>query len=459
MDPFERKLVTVFEREPGFDRIRSLMVAVSGGPDSVALLVSLCRLSCQLGVEIKVAHVNHGLRGEESDADQRFVGQLCRDLGVHLDVNRLGPLREKGNLEEQMRIGRYQSLYEMAEPDGTAVATAHHADDQAETILLKLIRGSGLAGLSGIYPIMRNKNERVCVIRPLLGFRKAEILDYLKCRNVSFRTDSSNLSTGLDRNWVRQVLLPQVVERLNRRAVEHLCHTATLAREAEALMKSLSASILDEVVVSGSSREVAVDIPRLSSQPVAFRRRLLREAVLLFDPGLRALGFEPVQSILDLSENPNGHRIELPRGVVAVRQDDQIVIRAQGLDRSFSYLLPVPGRIHIESLSRTVSVENWEDGAKPSEVVKFGFSPDALMVRNRRPGDVFCTRSGRPRKLKKLFNDKQIPINQRDRLIVVLWGEKIIWVEKLWPHPEYRNDETPTVALRIVDYSPSICGG
>ncbi len=453
MDPFERKLITVFEREHGFDRIRSLMVAVSGGPDSVALLVSLCRLSYRLGIEIRVAHVNHGLRGEESDADQTFVGQLCRKLGVHLDLSRLGALREKGNLEEQMRISRYRSLYELAEAEGAVIATAHHADDQAETLLLKLIRGAGLAGLSGIYPRVRDERGRVRVIRPLLCFRRVEILDYLKRRNVSFRTDSSNLSADLDRNWVRQVLLPQVVERLNRRAVEHLCHTATLAREAETLMNSLSASVLDEVVVTRSSREVALDIPQLRSRPVAVRRRVLREAILLFKPGLRGLGFEPIKSILDLLESPHGHRMELPRGAVAVRQGDQLVIRAQGSDRSFSYLLPVPGRIHIESLRRTVSVENWDDGSKPSEVVKFGFVPDALVVRNRRPGDVFCTRSGRRRKLKKLFNDKHIPLDQRDRLIVVLWGETIVWVEKLWPHPEYSNDEAPTVALRLVDYN------
>ncbi len=449
MDTFERKLVRVFEKEPGFDDSRSLMVALSGGADSVALLVSLCRLSRRFDIEVQAAHVNHGVRGEESDADEQFVGRLCGRLGVHLAVGRLDDLTDEGNLEERMRIGRYRILYEVAGPQ-TVVATAHHADDQAETLLLKLARGAGLAGLSGIYPRVRDETGRLRVIRPLLSFRRAEILGYLERQEMSFRTDSSNASGHLDRNWVRQALLPRIVERLNRRAVEHMCNTATLAREAEALMKSLSAAALEEIVLARSSREVELDLPGLRSHPLALRRRLLKDSVGLFKPG-KGPGFEQVDSLIDLLESPNGHRRDLPGGLVAVRQGDRLAIKVDRPARAFSYLLSVPGEIHIESQNRTLSIESWEERLKQPDVVKFGCTAAELVVRNRRTGDTFYTRSGHRRKLKKLLNDQHIPSDERDRLIVVVWGETIVWVEKLWPHPKFVNDGAPTIALRLRD--------
>ena len=150
MDPFERKLFRVLKKEPCVAHTQSLIVAISGGPDSVALLAGLCQLSSQFGVEIQAGHVNHGLRGQESEDDQRFVAGLCEALGVRLTVPRLeGMTVEGGNLEERLRVQRYRLLEELAAAQGGVVATAHHADDQAETLLLKLARGAGLRGLSG----------------------------------------------------------------------------------------------------------------------------------------------------------------------------------------------------------------------------------------------------------------------------------------------------------------------
>ena len=193
MDHFERKLLRVLEKEPCFAQTRSLIVAISGGPDSVALLAGLCLLSPQLGMEIRAAHVNHGLRGQESEDDQRFVAGLCEALGIRLTVHRLkGMILEGGNLEERLRVQRYRLLEEQAAAQGAVVATAHHADDQAETLLLKLARGAGLKGLSGIYPRLQDQEGRLRVIRPLLSFRRQEILDYLERRRMTFRTDASN---------------------------------------------------------------------------------------------------------------------------------------------------------------------------------------------------------------------------------------------------------------------------
>ena len=452
MDPFERKMLRVLEREPGLARTRNLIVAISGGSDSVALLAGLCQLSSQLPVEIRAAHVNHGLRGEESEKDQCFVAALCEELAVSLTVHRLtGMLAEGGNLEERLRGHRYRLLKELAAAQGGAVVTAHHANDQAETLLLKLARGAGLAGLSGIYPRLRDEEGRVRVIRPLLSFRRQEILDYLERRRMTFRTDTSNLSTQLDRNWVRQELLPAMVERLNPRTVEHLRQTATLAREAEELMKELSTAALKDVIRSRGEESVELDISRLSSRALALRRYLVRDAVLDLSGGLTRLGFEHVESVLALCEAPSGHQVGLPGGLVASRQYGSLVLKVNRPVVSFRYSLSIPGERPIAALKKTICLEPWKNGFESSDAVRLAGVPGDLVVRSRLSGDVFCTRSGRRRKLKKVLHDEHIPRDLRDRLILLTTADRIVWVEKLWPHPDYRDELEPQLALWVRD--------
>ena len=452
MDPFERKLFRVLKKEPCVAHTQSLIVAISGGPDSVALLAGLCQLSSQFGVEIQAGHVNHGLRGQESEDDQRFVAGLCEALGVRLTVPRLeGMTVEGGNLEERLRVQRYRLLEELAAAQGGVVATAHHADDQAETLLLKLARGAGLRGLSGIYPRLQDQEGRVRVIRPLLSFRRKEILDYLERRRMTFRTDTSNLSTHLDRNWVRQELLPRMVERLNPRSIEHLSQTATLALEAQELMQELSTAALPDVVRSRGEGSVELDVSRLSSQALALRKYLVRDTVSDLSRGLTGLDFEQVESVLALLGMPSGHQVELPGGLVAVRRYDSLVLKVNRPVVPFRYPLSIPGERHIEVLKKTVCIEPWKSGLESSAAVRLGCMPSDLVVRNRLPGDVFCTRSGRRRKLKKVLHAEHISGDLRDRLILLTTADTIIWVEKLWLHPDYRSEQAPQLALWVRD--------
>ncbi len=450
MDAFESKLLRVLEMEPCLADRRILMVAISGGPDSVALLVGLCRLSSHLGVEIQAVHVNHGLRGQESEDDERFVADLCEALGTHLTVQRLeGATEGGGNLENRLRVRRYRLLEEAAAARRAVVATAHHGNDQAETLLLKLARGAGLTGLSGIYPRLEDREGRVRVIRPLLSFKRQDILDYLKRRRMQFRTDASNTSTQLDRNWVRRELLPRIVERLNPRSIEHLCQTATLAREAEELMRELSRAALPEVVRSRHQGSVELDLSRLSSRAVALRRYLIRDAVSDLSRGLTDLAFEQVESVLALPRMRPGHQVQLPGGLVAVRRYDTLVFKSDRPVGSFCYPLTIPGKCHIEALNKTICIEPCKSGFESSVTLRLERIPGDLAVRNRLPGDVFCTRSGRRRKLKKVLNDERIPHDLRDGLILLATTDAIIWVEKLWPHPAYQNEREPPLALWV----------
>ncbi len=445
-------MLRVLEREPCLTHAQNLIVAISGGPDSVALLAGLCQISSRLPVGIRAAHVNHGLRGEESENDQRFVAGLCEELGVPLTIRRLtGMMAERGNLEERLRRQRYRLLKELGVAQDGVVVTAHHANDQAETLLLKLARGAGLTGLSGIYPRLRDQAGRVCVIRPLLSFGRQEILDYLERRGMTFRTDTSNLSTQLDRNWVRQELLPPMVERLNSRTIEHLSQTATLAREAEELMRELSTAALQDVIRSRSKESVELDISRLSNQASALRRYLVRDAVLDLSGGLRGLDFAQVESVLALCELPIGHQVALPGGLVASRQHSSLALKVNRPVISFCYPLSIPGERPIAALKKTVCLEPWENRFENSDAVKLAGISGDLVVRSRLSGDVFCNRSGRRRKLKKVFHDEHIPRHLRDRLIVLTTVDRIVWVEKLWPHPDYRGELEPKLALWVRD--------
>ena len=242
-----------------------------------------------------------------------------------------------------------------------------------------------------------------------------------------------------------------MVERLNPRVIEHLSQTATLAREAEELMQELSTAALPEVVQSRGEGSVELDISRLSSRALALRRYLVRDAVSDLSRGLTGLDFEQVESVLALFEMPSGHQVELPGGLVALRQYDSLVLKVDRPVVPFCYPLSIPGERHIEVLKKTICIEPWKSGFESFAAARLGCIPTDLVVRKRLPGDVFCTRSGRHRKLKKVFHDENIPRDLRNSLILLATADTIIWVEKLWPHPEYRNEQEPQLALWVRD--------
>ena len=242
-----------------------------------------------------------------------------------------------------------------------------------------------------------------------------------------------------------------MVERLNPRSIEHLSQTATLALEAQELMQELSTAALPDVVRSRGEGSVELDVSRLSSQALALRKYLVRDTVSDLSRGLTGLDFEQVESVLALLGMPSGHQVELPGGLVAVRRYDSLVLKVNRPVVPFRYPLSIPGERHIEVLKKTVCIEPWKSGLESSAAVRLGCMPSDLVVRNRLPGDVFCTRSGRRRKLKKVLHAEHISGDLRDRLILLTTADTIIWVEKLWLHPDYRSEQAPQLALWVRD--------
>lgn len=216
----------------------SVLLAVSGGADSTALVRLFHHFRTAFGLKIYVAHANHQLRGAESDGDAAFVSSLCQKLAIPLRAERLQIVRTPDGLEADARRARYAFLEETAEAFGCRyLALAHHRNDQAETILHRILRGTGVAGLAGMAR-MRPLNGAVTLIRPLLGFSREEILRYLQAIGQEWRTDSSNFSTELTRNRIRQVLLPQLQETFNPQIDEALVRLGALADSMQSFVDS-----------------------------------------------------------------------------------------------------------------------------------------------------------------------------------------------------------------------------
>lgn len=312
-----------------------VVVGVSGGPDSVTLLDILRRLAEQYQLSLHVAHLHHGLRGEAADADLRFVAELARrwELPIttaHVDVRNLAR-RHRLSLEEAARQARYGFLARVAGQIGARyVAVGHHADDQAETVLMHLLRGSGLAGLRGMLPITQLREyhilsaEEACVpadtmlIRPLLQITRAEIEAYCVARGLENRTDLSNFDTTLFRNRLRHEVLPYL-RQINPRISERLRNLAEIVREDYRLLQEFISVAHDTLLVAEEPDALTYDLARWREQPRAVQRALVRRAAFRLRPTLRDIGFEHVEHAVELAQRgTTGMRATLPQGLQVI---------------------------------------------------------------------------------------------------------------------------------------------
>ncbi len=299
----------------------TVLIAVSGGADSVALLRALARLKSGGAGRLLVAHFNHALRREEAVADEQFVVELCRQLGLECHVGHapsgLLPMRGDG-LEAAAREARYQFLQAAAEAAGARYAvTAHTADDQAETILHRVIRGTGVAGLEGI-PRARSLGPAVCLLRPMLEIRRAQIEAYLAALGQPYRTDSTNQALELTRNRVRHQLLPLLAEQFNPAIVESLVRLGKLAADAQDAILDQSEELLDAALVSQGETSIVLDCERMAGM----RRHLVREVLVLAWQRqawpLQAMGFNQWDELAGLVQGgamsgPDGVGRTLPK--------------------------------------------------------------------------------------------------------------------------------------------------
>jgi tRNA(Ile)-lysidine synthase len=413
-------------------------VAVSGGPDSVLLFEFMKQLAREKGLVLAVVHFNHHLRGAESDEDERFVRDLASRYDVEFihagaDVARLARERRR-NLEataRDLRYGFFFSLVNRGQLD--KVATGHTASDQAETVFLRLLRGTGTRGLGGIYPVLEGK-----VVRPFLSLTRAEIETELARRKVAFRIDSTNRDPRLRRNKVRLEFFPWLQKVLDVDVIPQLKELADRAREDEEYLEAQARERARPWRVREESAEKIPVRPFLEFPP-ALARRVLRQMILAARGSLQGITHRHLEAVQRLaSEAQSGRGLVLPGNVVARREFDWLVIgppSARCRDSDFFYEIETPAEVPISPLGVTLRfkiVGAEELGRAYNKTGRWYLDGQklsgGLVLRNWRAGDRFCPAGCRkPLKLKELFRQRKIRLEQRRVWPVLVSGKEIVW--------------------------------
>jgi tRNA(Ile)-lysidine synthase len=427
-------------------------VAVSGGADSVALLHLLLGARAELGLVLAVVHFNHRIRGPEADADETFVRALAERYELEWLTDSADTpayaASHKVSLETAARQLRYHFFAQLASGTPTRVdkiATAHTMDDQAETVLMRLLRGAGTRGLAGIYPEQAENH----MVRPLLDFRRSEIEGYLRDLQQEWRHDKTNLDLHHTRNRIRHELLPQLVRDYNPAVVEALARTAEGARAEEEYWAAEVQRLLPFVLLEGKpvrgggrataavDKEYGLSLEALRSQPLALQRRLVRAAAERLRLDLDA---EHVESALEVihgtrraAELPEGWRLE-PRF-----RELRFVRSEKKLRRgNYSYLLTIPGKATIHEVGSVIhaTTEDLVAGTERDTLVSNSIviTVRELRVRNWQPGDRFQpSHAGSERKVKDLLETLRLSPEERKLWPVVAAEDRVIWVRGLRP--------------------------
>jgi tRNA(Ile)-lysidine synthase len=487
-----RLLKTIRKQEllrPG-DRVAA---AVSGGADSVALLFLLEELRTELGIVLSVAHVNHKLRGEESDEDERFVANLATRLRFDLDSvaapiesrasrsaasKAVGEPAESG-IEAAARELRYGFFRKLAEGSRVSkIATAHTLDDQAETVLLRIFRGTGIRGLAAIHPRLQVGRAKDAVpgaragtksrgtfaaevIRPLLTFRRRDLRAYLRTRGEPWREDSSNADPTFLRNRVRQRLLPLIAEEFGDATLRHLADLAEIAR-AEEEYWSANLSEQQPGRKAATPPDATLEANDLLARPLAVQRRQVRGWLEENTPEA-SISFLLIEEILELARGPAGKKLELPDGPnqrTVRRSHNQLALECQAgpAAGNYEYALAVPGEIEVSELGAQIKAQvvNIESVPEPERgtLLDPNRIGNALTIRNWRAGDRYWpAHTAAQKKVKELLSDRHatgakkklwpVAVNQEGSLVWMRGfaapaslqprSAKAIWIREIAP--------------------------
>ena len=454
-----KNLVANVRRQKLFAPGETVVVAVSGGADSVALLDLLVRLETER-LRLVVAHLNHGLRGDESDRDESFVSGLAAGYGLPFALRRVdvaaSAKKLKLSLEEAGRRERYAFFAETAAIHGAAsIALAHHLDDQAETVLIRLLRGAGGSGLSAM-----GSSSADNLKRPLLQICRADIERYLAARGLSFRTDASNADTAILRNSIRHELIP-FLRRYNPKISQRLAATAEILGCDEELLEQLTETAYGRIA-RREPGSITLPIAALSGEPRGLRLRLYRRSLAELRGDLRHIGLAHLESIdrLIASGRPNA-RLKLPGDCVVARIYGQMSFRLVEASAGPEWQTSIAGEgSHLLASGDLLLVQRVPCPAELApESRKIAFldperAPFPWLLRGFLPGDRFTPlgMSG-AQKVKDLFMNEKIPQHERRRVPLLVSAGRILWVSgmRMGEHARVADRRASVLRVEILD--------
>ena len=423
-----------------------LLVAVSGGPDSVALLSLLQRLARSWTLTLTVVHCNYGLRGAESDGDEAFVRAFCQELNLPLTVYRprLVKQRKRSSLQAAARAARYDLMHQLAHEVGAhRIVVGHTANDQAETVLMWMMRGAGMSGLAGMSYARADG-----VIRPLLEVTREEVVEYLDQEGLAYRRDSSNEKPFYHRNRIRKEVLP-VILRVAPAAIRVLQRQADLLREDEQYLEQTTNNLVRVLVTHDARAVQRVNCQAFIDLPVALQRRLVRTVLRTYDEEGCACSVRVVESVRRVFlKGAKGARLLLKRALVTLEQgsvrfsprsganDKHKTDTGQGKE---GLPLPVPStvywartnqQIHVQLMNRRAAEELGRAQSQGPVLFDADRFSKPLLIRSWQVGDRFSPRGmkGKSKKLQDFFTDRKIARSEREKIPLLVAPEGILWV-------------------------------
>lgn len=458
-----RLLIERFNMTKPGDRV---LVGVSGGPDSIALLHILWTIRDDLQILPCVVHLNHQLRGEESTKDAQLVKEFAEKLSLPCFIENIDVKNHQKkfgmSLQEAAREVRFAFFEQLAlQLDADRVALGHHADDQAETILLNLLRGTGLSGLKGI-PYVRS-----IYIRPLLEVRRREIEDYCRRHLLPVRLDSSNLKPVYTRNRIRLQLLPVLERDYNPQIVHALVRLGYICREEDAYLKQQATEVYRNLSEKQENGGLALNKEALRSLPPFLCRRILRLAWQEVTGETKELSYYHVEQLMEMLQKRVGGRVLiLPRQIRVIKTRSFLCfsrcVEPQPVP-PYQYPLVAPGMTYVPEIDLHLKTElllmpnvpSFEEISPKEALLDYDVIKEPLWVRRRQEGDVFSPLGlgGRTIKLKKFLIDSKIPRYERDWIPLVVSGKDIVWVGGLRPAETFKVTvgTTRCLYLRIIE--------
>ena len=461
MDRFSGKVLNYIQKTGMFEKGSGVIVGFSGGADSTALLTVLFELRAVLGIELTALHLNHMIR-QEAGQDEEFCRQFCKDRDIpfkSLSVNIPLMAKEKSLTEEEAgRVARYEAFSSFAKEVGAGyIAVAHHQNDVAETLLMNLLRGSGLHGGAAIRPVRDN------IVRPLLCVTRSEIEQYLKNRNISFCTDKTNLESIHTRNFIRNKILPALEDGVNDKAVEHLAAAAVSFDKADEFIRDYAKEVFQKIVRKEDGKLI-VDTKSLLSEKEMIRENIILMMFEQLVKNRKDIGAVHVDAVLSLLKEDTGQaQADLPYFLFAKRTYGRLEIGRKGnrIKRKCDVtVVPKVGeetKINIPGLGKAhVSVFPYDKGKElPTQTYTKWFDYDRIQevsFRKRKGDDRLCIDQGgeiRSKLLSKFMTDEKIPKDERDELVVVADGNSILWVPGYRIGANFKVSEATEYILEI----------
>lgn len=436
-----------------------IVLGLSGGPDSVCLLHVLNRLKKDFNIEIYAAHLNHQIRGIEAQKDALYVSKLCEDMGIIFFVKSINVPKycenEGLSLEEGARKLRYEMFYEIKDKiKANKIAIGHNLNDQAETVMMRIMRGTGLKGLKGIDYIRDN-----CIIRPILDVERNEIEEYCEAYNLNPRIDKTNLENIYARNKIRLDLLPYMKDNFNSNVIESIVRMSNSLKSDNDYIEKEAEAKFREVSNIKEKGFVEINLDDFVCLHDAIKVRVLRNSIKHILGDTNFVDQRHIEDIMSLEDNSKVNKmLTLPRNIFVYRKKDSIILTNEEIvneEIEFYYNVPSNGFIKIKELKQIIetqvmSIDRYKSMKLDNSSKGFDFNKvkGGIVIRSRRQGDKIKLAMG-SKKVKDLFIDLKIPREERCKIPIITDSEGIICVGDYKISENYKIDENTKEVLKI----------